>query len=412
MPIGSSVFGAFLALFLCVGSAYAAEPTDLRELARKAPRIVTGRVASTVDYSSGRLRLHTVAVSQTLAGEAVTEITVLEERKSSINILSEGEQYLFFLTLAPDNSLTRQNLPKRADSTPIGGQAGVVLLRGVDDAEVADLIGLLRKDPLGSTEQRRVLRIELQSGARRFVEDAATILATTPGLGSALDVADVDAIDVALRDVRTTDETKAVLIRALAQGQITQARPLLSALRPSTGPVIEARAEALRQLGHGIGWSEISEYVNSPDPAVRKSGIRALADSRDAEAREQLDRVALEPGPTDVRVAAVEALGKVGEHDAIEVLSRTFEDSNPEVQIASGRALFEVGTDEAHQSLETLVMEGKGYEVQSQALVLLVLSGYPTDDPRIQRIREKHPDARIRKIIDEGLELAPPGHVH
>jgi hypothetical protein len=69
-----------------------------------------------------------------------------------------------------------------------------------------------------------------------------------------------------------------------------------------------------------------------------------------------------------------------------------------------------VGTDEAHPSLESLVMEGTGYEVQSQALILLVLSGYPTDDPRIQRIREKHPDERIRKIIDEGLELAPPGH--
>ena len=57
-------------------------------------------------------------------------------------------------------------------------------------------------------------------------------------------------------------------------------------------------------------------------------------------------------------------------------------------------------------------MDGDGYEVQSQALILLVVSGFPTDDPRIQHIREEHSDPRIRKIIDEGLTLAPPGHAH
>lgn len=412
MPVGRLLLGALAALLLCVGSALAAGPTDLRGLAREAPRIVTGQVTSSVDYSDGWLRLHTVAVSRTLAGEAAAELTVLEERKSSVKILSKGERYLLFLGPAPNNSLIRQHLPNGADGMPLGGQAGVVPLYGTDDAAIADLVGLLRKDKITLAEQRRALRIELQSGSRRLVEDAAHSLATDRRLGAALDVADIDVIGVALVDGRTTAESKASLIRALGQGQITAARPLLSALRPSAGPVIEARAEALKQLGHAVGWSEMAEYVNSPDPAVRKSGVRALANARDPEARDQLARVALEAGPADVRVAAVEALGKVGDPEALDVLSHTFEDADPDVQLASGRALFELGTPEAHQSLEVLVMEGKGYAAQSRALVLLILSGYPTDDPRIQHIRETHPDARIRKIIDKGLDLAPPGHSH
>ena len=58
-------------------------------------------------------------------------------------------------------------------------------------------------------------------------------------------------------------------------------------------------------------------------------------------------------------------------------------------------------------ALENLVLKGRSYNVQRYALVLLLTVGASKEGERIQRIRREHPDDRIRKLLDEGLQSPP-----
>ena len=87
------------------------------------------------------------------------------------------------------------------------------------------------------------------------------------------------------------------------------------------------------------------------------------------------------------------------------MLEETFHSHDPDLRIASARAFRSMGGALAQGALEDLVLHGRSYEVQRYALILLLLEGAPHEGERIERIRREHSDARIRKLLDEGLRV-------
>ena len=119
--------------------------------------------------------------------------------------------------------------------------------------------------------------------------------------------------------------------------------------------------------------------------------------------RERIGRLgvlALYDRDKSVRIAAIGALGRAGGREAAEALEETFQSKDPDLRIASARALHSMEEEVAQGALENLVLKGRSYNAQRYALVVLLMAGAPRDGERIQRIRREHPDDRIRKLPD------------
>jgi HEAT repeat protein len=145
---------------------------------------------------------------------------------------------------------------------------------------------------------------------------------------------------------------------------------------------------------------------------VRAFAVAHLASSGKEGVVEELEAVALYDRAPEVRLAAIEALGQTGRADAAPVLARTFDSEDPGSRRASARAFQELGDAAAQDALGDLVFTGSRYEVQAQALLLLFSLGVTKQDAAVERIRTEHPDARIRRLIDEGIGPEPASDRH
>jgi hypothetical protein len=412
MPLSRTrTSSVLLGLVLWAGTA-AADPSVLvADLTRDASLIVIGQVTRTEAFAKGQLFVHTLAVEEVLKGESPEALRVVEERRSSLRSHWTGQRVLAFLVDAPTHSFYREQLPPGAYLSAVGGQHGVIELAAAADAEARAIIASYAGGTELPADDGAVLRRELRSGHPRFAADAAAQLEAGPERTASFTDADFDAVDACLRDPRIDDATKAQLVRLLGARRVPGATARLQAFEPASGSLLAARAEALAELGLPPDPAEVEAYLEHPDADVRRFAVARLAASPNPEDLDRLEAVALRDEDEAVRVAAVEALGETGHAEVAQILGRTFESSDPALRRASARALHRLGRQASQSTLRALVLSGSDYEVQARALVLLFALGATRDDPAIRHLHSEHPDVRIRRLIERGIQRpAVPRH--
>ncbi len=390
---------------LCTGVVRSAERRLIRDLTAQAPLIVIGTVRGGEDFAQGAFSLHTLDVIETLKGSARGKLKLVEDRKSSLHIYHDGQRVLVFLDQAPTHSLYRKHLPPGAYFAAVGGKEGVMELEARADPVARALVEAYLAGDEEAARDPQLLRAELRSSQPRLAADAVSQLRGRSGLAQSLTKQDLKAVNSCLRDPLVGDKTRARLMRLLGEREVKAALPLLRALDPVAGELIAARARALTQLGEPPAAAQLEAYLRHPDPELRRFALEQLSRSSKKKAIRQLEAVALTDGDKNVRVAAVEALGASGRPEVTEVLVQVFNSRDSDLRRASARAFHKLGGPATQQALGDLVFDGERYEVQAHALVLLFSMGATKQDPMIERIRRQHPDKRIRRIIDEGIDF-------
>jgi HEAT repeat protein len=387
------------------GPARAGEVRTLRELTAEASLIAIGQIVGSEDLAEGVLSVHTLDVIHALKGASPGLLQIVEERRSSLRLMQKDQRVLVFLGPAPRHSFFRKHLPAGRYLAPLAGKQGVIELEPKADDLARSVVGAYLGRTAQAADERALLRRELYSGQSRFAADAVVQLERDARLAKSLEKEDLEALKACLGDERIDERTKARLLRLLGEGEVPGAVALLQAFEPSSGVLIAARAEALTQLGFAPGAKEMESYLGNPDPAVRRFGVKRLASSGQDDAVDRLEAVALNDSNKGVRLAAIEALGATGRPEATKVLERTFNSDDDDVRRASARGFNQLGGPAAQESLSEIVFRGDRYEVQAHALVLLFAMGATKEDPAIERIRSEHPNRRIRRMIDEGIDL-------
>jgi len=108
---------------------------------------------------------------------------------------------------------------------------------------------------------------------------------------------------------------------------------MTSFVRDDENPLI--RAGSVRVLGEiptASALPGIQAASVDPEPQVRIASCQAFGRRADAESAGTLARLAAQDGDTDVRLAAVSALGKCKDQQAVQALSLALDDSNPAIQ--------------------------------------------------------------------------------
>ena len=130
--------------------------------------------------------------------------------------------------------------------------------------------------------------------------------------------------------------------------------PLIDALRKRDSDVRESAAEALRKMGQPA-----PEFLITALKEGRPDAAEALGRIGDPNAVEPLI-TALREGDLFMRNSAAEALGRIGEARAVEILAAALKDGNPTIRESAAEALKKIGDPKAADALyardvETLV---------------------------------------------------------
>ena len=150
-----------------------------------------------------------------------------------------------------------------------------------------------------------------------------------------------------------------------ASGQVEEALPVLThALRSRSWDVRWAAAEALGEMGDLRAVAPLLAALQDEDWRVRWAAAEALG--RIGEPAVEPLLAALQDEDEDVRRAAVEALGKIGDPGAVASLSAALQDKDWRVRQAAAEALGEMGDPRAAAPLSA-ALQDKDWRVRRAA---------------------------------------------
>lgn len=148
---------------------------------------------------------------------------------------------------------------------------------------------------------------------------------------------------------------------------------LVDLLRHTDDRVRRSATNALLRLGTPNALKTIYEAVNDVSPEVRMQAAAAISTKRDGRTSSTLIRAIEGEGDSDVQVAMIAALGRVGTADAVQKLlklaepdARLFRKKPTVIRVAAVQALGEVKTPAALAALKELVGD-KDREVRDTA---------------------------------------------
>ena len=257
---------------------------------------------------------------------------------------------------------------KRAYSFAIRRMSKPALLRAV--------ASLIPKKPERKQHFYEVLERTAEEGAEALIEQIAQAQ-TTEDRRSLFEVlvelpAAVPALTRMLSDsrwfvVRNAADLLGEMAATSAEDQ------LVDLLRHSDDRVRRSATNALLKLGTPNALKTIYEAVNDVSPEVRMQAAAAISTKRDGRTSSTLIRAIEDESDTDVQIAMIAALGRVGTNDAVQKLlklaepdSRLFRKKPTNIRVAAVQALGEVKTPAALAALKDLSAD-KEREVRDTA---------------------------------------------
>jgi HEAT repeat protein len=223
------------------------------------------------------------------------------------------------------------------------------------------------------------------------------------------EIKDIRATEPLIKALRDTDE-KVRCYAALGLGKIKHARavePLVAALRDNDWSVQEAACKALREISDGKTAEQLSSTLQDENRSTRYWAAEALGWSTNtwtnlqvSEAVQSLIEV-LKDGDTRLRIAAIQALSRIGDVQAIEPLVQLIADPNGEVREAAAEKLLWWSDGAAVKPLLTALKFG-GTELRKAAAdVVTRLSGSKELELLISALKDD--DAMVRCCVTLAL---------
>jgi len=245
---------------------------------------------------------------------------------------------------------------KRAFSFAIRRMSKPALLRAVAT--------LIPKKPERKQHYYEVLERTAEEGAESLIEQIAQAQ-TTEDRRALFEVlvelaAAVPALTRMLSDSRWFIVRNAAdLLGEMKAGAAEEA--LVDLLRHTDDRVRRSATNALLRLGTPNALKAIYEAVNDASPEVRMQAAAAIATKRDGRTSATLIRAIEGEEDSDVQVAMIAALGRVGTADAVQKLlklaeadTRLFRKKATNVRVAAVQALGELKTPAALAALKEL----------------------------------------------------------
>jgi HEAT repeat protein len=132
-------------------------------------------------------------------------------------------------------------------------------------------------------------------------------------------------------------------------------RVLRQALSDADPAVRSMAVQALGRFDHADVATSLVDMLDDPDAWVRYFSARASGARRIDAGIDRLTQLALEDPAGHVRLAAIDALGEIGDPLAVPVLAALADADEPERAAAAIRALGAIGDDEALRPLQTML---------------------------------------------------------
>jgi HEAT repeat protein len=387
----------------------------LSSLARSAHLIVLADVGALTEVDDGRLVEAHLRVSRMLSGpEQTVAATVVEDRRfpSVPPVMRTGRRVLAFLEEAPSTSQLRRALSPGVHYRVAGGRWGLLDLPDAAAENVALEVVTgwisLAEDELDevarSALRRRLTFVELAAADPRLVEDGAAELAELPGLSASLQDSERDVIVAALGREDLPERVRIGLVDTVVRARLRSVSPALDRLDGAGPDLRRAAIRARVQLGQTRERAKLVEALSDDDPAARLAAVHELQEIGTQEAVAEVAGLAVGDPDREVRLAAIEALGKAPSPAAMEALGKTFADASREIRRRSAQVIYGIGGRPAATLLAELAFEAPA-EAQRQAVVLLLTLGIPRDDPLVRRIRDTHPNPALRDLAEHGLQV-------
>jgi len=392
-------------LVLAIGGPGSAAPL-LDALGREASLALVGRVVGVSEHAGGALRTYAIEPVQVFRGRSPDSLSLLEERPAIVPWAAVGETLLLLLSRAPSHSFFREHLPAGVYFIPVAQRDGVIPLEA-DRFDLAAAILAASPPKEGQGPDLPLVRRELQSGQERLALDGVHRLVRQAKPDAELTPLDIAAVRTCLDDARVGTMAKRELVRWLGARPVSDARTVLEGWRPASAELHGERVEALAAHGKPPDPEASARHLVDSDPEFRRLGIREVALEPTPENLRTLGLLALGDPEPDIRIEAIEGLGRTDHPRAVTILQRTFESDAPDLRRASARALSRMSDGHAEAAFLDLVLYGESYDVQRYALMLLLAEGVSRDDPRIERIQREHPDDRIRALLVHGIQRGP-----
>ncbi len=280
-------------------------------------------------------------------------------------------------------------------------------LSGIDDKRARSIVNAWQEWPLEEavntvSELRRVAETDRSIEFDSIFRASTAFPAPQVRIESVLALADGGSI-----------ATAQTLINVLARDEVAEIRAAAATALQAFGDPSQSRKVPETTLDRVK--SALSEAIHVDEPLVRGKALVALAALRDDDAPDLIDAMFDEAigdgklmsdvltamGQTNdrswlssledaffsddsgIRIAAVLAFGKIAIDDDVESLSEPFDDHVLEVQMATVKALEEIGTAQAREMLELAVSSS---EPEVQQLAQVALEALKADDELIYAV--------------------------
>lgn len=242
----------------------------------------------------------------------------------------------------------------------------------------------------------------LASPTPRLRADALAPLEQRHDLGAALDAPTLAPVATLLADDHVPVAERGAILLGLAHAGAVGVPALAQEVVTARGPLQAAGVDALVTSGHVPPEEQLLAWSRSEDPALRLAAVRGLAtlSSRAAEAR--IAEVVRTDPSSEVRIAAVTALGTSHDPNAVAVLKTALLGDDKGVIVAAGDALGRLRSPEAVRALEDALRNGS-FEAEASAAFALKQTGRPEAETILREQRETHPDERVRRVIKLAL---------
>ncbi|MEN9938302.1 MAG: hypothetical protein RLZZ387_4881 [Chloroflexota bacterium] len=188
-----------------------------------------------------------------------------------------------------------------------------------------------------------------------------------------------------------------------------RALPMLAAALGDATPAV--RAAAARALAHAPLPDALPLLLSAladSDRWTRYYAAQALGRHQAGAAEQALARVIEEDQAVPVRLAAVEALGRIGERGAVATIARQAAADNTELAGAALHALGAIGGPEARRALHA-ALGARDTARRAAAAEALGHSGDPADIPLLRQVAEGDRASEVRAAAVAGLGATDAG---
>ena len=392
---------AFLLLVASVASA-----APIFKLADDSTIVVRGVVADVQSYKQDAFLVFTITPHEVLKGTVDTgaPLKVVEERVfgSERPYFEKGAETLLFAVPLPPYSYYQQALPPGSYWQWTDHKETGTTLAALGDPTVAAALVryLAAKDDAPALA--RHLATLLASPVPRLRADALAAIGQRHDLASALDAPTLAPVATLLADDRVPVADRGAILLGLAHAGATGVSVLAAEVVKTPGPLQAAGVDALVTGGHVPPAEQLLAWSHSGDPALRLAAVRGLASVASRAARERIADVVRTDPSSEVRIAAVTALGASHDSSAVPILAQALLGDDKGVIVAAGDALGRMASPEAVRVLGEALRNG-GFEAEASAAFALKQTDRPEATDILREQRDAHPDARVRRVIKLAL---------